>query len=102
MTCPETLRKIITVMNDTQKNAINLIRSIMRLSGKTEVWNNKYDTGARTVKCYRDEDAYKDLQLAEILQQTLLDLNIVHQIKYTAPSGGHYPGTGGFIVKLSA
>jgi hypothetical protein len=90
-------------MNNTQKNTISLIRSIMRLGGKTQVWNNKYDTGTRTVKCYRDHDAYKDLQLAEILQQTLLDLNIVHRIKFTEPSGGPWnPGTGGFIVQIGA
>ena len=87
-------------MTDTQKNTVNLIRSIMRLSGKTQIWNNKYDT-CRTVKCYRDNDAYKDLQLAEALKQTLSDLNIVHRIKFTEPSAGPWnPGTGGFIVRI--
>ena len=85
-----------------QKNTVNLVRSIMRLSGKTQVWNNKYDD-CRTVKCYRDQDAYKDLQLAEILKQTLHDLNINYRIKFTEPSGGPFnPGTGGFIVRLPA
>ena len=85
-----------------QKNTVNLIRSIMRLSNKTQVWNNKYDN-CRTVKCYRDQDAYKDLQLAEILKQTLNDLNIEHKIKFTLPSGGPWnPGTGGFIVRIGA
>lgn len=85
-----------------QQNTINLVRSIMRASGKTQVWNNKYDD-CRTVKCYRDHDSYKDLQLAEILKQTLGDLHIEHQIKYTKPSGGPFnPGTGGFIVRLPA
>ena len=85
-----------------QKNTVNLIRSIMRLSNKTQVWNNKYDD-CRTVKCYRDHDENKDLQLAETIKKTLHDLNINYQIKFTAPSGGPFnPGTGGFIVKLPA
>ena len=75
----------------------------MRAGGKTQVWNNLYDNGVRTVKCYRDHDSYKDLNLAEILTQTLHDLNINCQIKFTEPSGGPFnPGTGGFIVKLPA
>jgi hypothetical protein len=84
-----------------QKNTVNLIRSIMRLSNKTQVWNNKYDTGTRTVKCYRDRDGLNDLNLAAILTQTLHDLNINYQIKFTEPSEGPWnPGTGGIIVKL--
>ena len=86
-----------------QKTTVNLIRSIMRLGGKTQVWNNLYDNGVRTVKCYRDHDSYKDLNLAEILTQTLHDLNVDYQIKFTSPSGGSFnPGTGGFIVRLPA
>jgi hypothetical protein len=86
-----------------QKNTVNLIRTIMRLSNKTQVWNNKYDTGTRTVKCYRDHDSDKDMALQSLIHQTLNDLNIVHQIKFTKPSGGPWnPGTGGFIVKLPA
>lgn len=88
---------------NTQKTTVNLIRSIMRLSGKNSIWNNKYDTGARTVKCYRDYDENKDLQLAETIKKTLHDLNINYQIKFTKPSGGPWnPGKGGFIVKLPA
>ena len=87
---------------NNQKNTVNLIRSIMRAGGKTQVWNNKYDD-CRTVKCYRDPDAYKDLNIAAILTQTLGDLHIDHKIKFTEPSGGPWnPGTGGFIVKLPA
>ena len=83
-----------------QKNTVNLVRSIMRAGGKTQVWNNKYDD-CRTVKCYRDHDAYKDLNIAAILTQTLGDLNIEHKIKFTEPSGGPWnPGTGGFIVRI--
>lgn len=81
-----------------QKTAINLIRSIMRLSGKSQVWNNLYDKGVRTVKCYRDKDCNKDMALQSLLHQTLNDLNIVHQIKFTEPTWN--PGTGGFIVRL--
>jgi hypothetical protein len=88
---------------NNQKNTIALIRSIMRAGGKTQVWNNKYDTGARTVKCYRDHDSDKDMALQSLLHQTLNDLNIVHQIKFTKPSGGPFnPGTGGFIVRIGA
>ena len=83
-----------------QKNTVNLIRSIMRLSGKTQVWNNKYDD-CRTVKCYRDHDCNKDMALQSTIHQTLNDLNIVHRIKFTEPSGGPFnPGTGGFIVRI--
>ena len=86
---------------NTQKNTVNLIRSIMRLSGKKSIWNNKYYTGARTVKCYRDHDSDKDMALQSLIHQTLNDLNIVHQIKFTKPSGGSFnPGTGGFIVRI--
>ena len=86
-----------------QQNTINLVRSIMRASGKTQVWNNKYEEGVRTVKCYRDKDTCRDLQLKDIIAKTLNDLNIVHKIKFTEPSGGLFnPGTGGFIVKLPA
>ena len=86
-----------------QKNTINLIRSLMRAGGKTQVWNNLYNKGVRTVKCYRDKDSYKDLNLAEIITQTLRDLNIDHQVKFTEPSGGPWnPGTGGFIIRLPA
>jgi hypothetical protein len=83
-----------------QKNTVNLIRSIMRLSNKTQVWNNKYDD-CRTVKCYRDHDSDKDMALQSLLHQTLNGLNIGHQIKFTEPSGGPFnPGTGGFIVRI--
>jgi hypothetical protein len=86
-----------------QQNTINLVRSIMRLSGKTQVWNNKYEDGVRTVKCYRDHNSDKDMALQSLLHQTLNDLNIVHQIKFTKPSGGPFnPGTGGFIVRIGA
>ncbi len=86
-----------------QQNTINLVRSIMRLSGKIQVWNNKYEKGVRTVKCYRDHDGLKDLNIAAILTQTLGDLHIDHKIKFTEPSGGPWnPGTGGFIVRLPA
>jgi hypothetical protein len=85
-----------------QKNTVNLIRSIMRAGGKTQVWNNKYDD-CRTVKCYRDKDACRDLQLKDIIVKTLNDLNIKHKIKFTLPSGGPFnPGTGGFIVRIGA
>ena len=85
-----------------QQNTINLVRSIMRASGKTQVWNNKYDD-CRTVKCYRDHDSDKDMALQSVLHQTLNDLNIVHQIKFTEPSDGPWnPGTGGFIVRIGA
>lgn len=88
---------------NNQKNTINLIRSIMRLGGKTQVWNNLYDTGTRTVKCYRDRDCNKDMELQSLLHQTLNGLNIAHEIKFTKPSGGPWnPGTGGFIVRLPA
>jgi hypothetical protein len=86
-----------------QKQVVNLVRSIMRLHGKTQVWNNLYDKGVRTVKCYRDRNdaTNQDWNLHQVLQQTLNGLNIVHQIKYTEPSGGPFnPGTGGFIVRL--
>ena len=85
-----------------QKTAINLIRSIMRLSGKSQVWNNLYYNNTRTVKCYRDKDCNKDMALQSLLHQTLNDLNIVHQIKFTEPMdiGPWNPGTGGFIVRL--
>ena len=63
-----------------QQNTINLVRSIMRLSGKIQVWNNKYEKGVRTVKCYRDHDGLKDLNIAAILTQTLGDLHIDHKI----------------------
>jgi hypothetical protein len=93
-------------MNNTkQKQVISLVRSIMRLHGKTQVWNNLYDKGVRTVKCYRDRNdaENKDWGLQLILKQTLDSLNIEHQIKYTEPSGGPFnPGTGGFIVRLPA
>lgn len=88
---------------NTQKNTITLIRSIMRAGGKTQVWNNIYPNGTRTVKCYRDHDSDKDMALQSLLHQTLNDLNIVHQIKFTKPSGGPFnPGTGGFIVRIGA
>ena len=89
----------------TQQNTINLVRSIMRASGKTQVWNNKYEDGVRTVKCYRDKDTCKDLQLKDIIVQTLGDLHIDHKIKFTLPSSAicpFNPGTGGFIVRLPA
>ncbi len=74
----------------------------MRAGGKTQVWNNKYDD-CRTVKCYRDRDGLKDLNIAAILTQTLGDLHIDHKIKFTEPSGGPFnPGTGGFIVRIGA
>jgi len=86
-----------------QKIAINLVRSIMKLSGKTHVWNNLYGMQVRTVKCYRDKDPNKDLTLQTTIHQVLNDLNIVHQIKFTNPSEGPWnPNTGGFIVRLPA
>jgi len=84
-----------------QKDTISLIRSMMRLHGKTEVWNNLYQD-CRTVKCYRDKDCNKDLELQSLLHQTLNALGIVHQIKFTEPSGPLNPGLGGFIVRLPA
>lgn len=91
-------------MINKQKTAINLIRSIMRLSGRTQVWNNLYPMGVRTVKCYRDKDQEKDLRLQTTIHSCLNNLNIVHQIKFTEPSAGAYnPScTGGFIVKIEA
>ena len=75
----------------------------MRLRGRDRVWNNKYEGGVRTVKCYRSRDVNEDMSLQSILHQTLNDLNIVHQIKFTQPDGSSFnPGTGGFIVRLPA
>jgi len=92
-----------------QQNTINLVRSIMRASGKTQVWNNKYDDGLRTVKCYRDKCPHGssipcvDTMLKNVLTQTLTKLRIKHEIKLTEPSSDPFnPGTGGFIVKLPA
>jgi hypothetical protein len=88
-------------MTYKQKNIVNLIRSTMRLHGKSQVWNNLYEGGVRTVKCYRYKEDERDLELKGILSQTLHDLNIDYQIKFTEPSDGPWnPGTGGFIVKL--
>ena len=86
-----------------QKTTINLVRSIMRLRGKTQVWNNRYNNGVRTVKCYRSKDENEDMSLQSILHQTLNDLSIVHEIKFTNPdtAGPFNPGTGGFIVRLA-
>jgi len=85
-----------------QKNTINLIRSMMRLHGKTQVWNNLYQN-CRTVKCYRDPDFKKDMELVTIIDTTLNDFDIRHSIKFTEPSEGPWnPGTGGFIVRLPA
>ena len=84
-----------------QQNTVGLIRSIMRLYGKTKVWNNKYEDGIRTVKCYRDNDTCKDLVLKDIIVRTLKDLNVENQIRFTKPSAGPFSsGTGGFIVRI--
>ena len=90
-------------MNTKQKTTINLVRSIMRLRGKNQVWNNRYDNGVRTVKCYRSKDNSEDFALQSVIHQTLNDLNIEHEIKFTQPDSGPFnPGTGGFIVRLAA
>jgi len=90
-------------MNTKQKYAVTLVRSIMRLDGKTQVWNNRYDNGIRTVKCYRDKDTCKDLALKDTIVQTLKNLNVEHEVRFTLPSGNPLsPSVGGFIVQLQA
>ena len=97
-------------MNTKQKYAVTLVRSIMRLDGKTQVWNNRYvpigsryDNGIRTVKCYRDKDTCKDLALKDTIVQTLKNLNVEHEVRFTLPAGNPLsPSVGGFIVQLQA
>jgi hypothetical protein len=84
-----------------QKITINLVRSIMRLHGKNQIWNNRYENGLRTIKCYRDRDHSVDESLEAIVGKVLRDLNIDFSIKYTKWDGSPWnSGTGGFIVKL--
>ncbi len=85
-----------------QKETVSLIRTLMRLHGRGPVFNNIYPTGTRTVKCYRERNIQEDIELQDIILETLGKLNIKAKIKLTDSKGSLWaPGPGGFIVKLS-
>ena len=86
-----------------QNEAVKIVRSIMRMKGDkgNRIWNNLYPSGVRTVKCYRDRDHVKDVQLKAVLDDTLTSLGITANFKFTEPDNSPWtPGTGGFIVRL--
>jgi len=39
-----------------------IVRKIMRDSGKSMIWTNKYKNGVRTVKCYTSNESDANLQ----------------------------------------
>ena len=86
-----------------QKETVSLIRTLMRLHGRGPVFNNIYPNGTRTVKCYRERNIQEDIELQDIILETLGKFNIKAKVKLTKPSKGSLwaPDLGGFIVKLS-
>jgi hypothetical protein len=82
-----------------KSNAATVVRAIMNSHGKTRVYNNLYDTGTRTVKCYGRPDTSSKMVFD--ITRALTGLGVAHKIKFTDPAAKHfYAGGPGIIVKL--
>ena len=77
---------------DKNLEVSKIIRAIMKIHGKTMIFNNLYYTGTRTVKCYRGDDLLED-----VICNALKSITHNYEIKRTP--GTQY-GRPGFIVKL--
>lgn len=54
-------------------NATKLIRRVMRMYGRTQIWTNKYDS-YRTVKCLMSDDMNEDNKMRQQIRD-ILDVN---------------------------
>ena len=73
-----------------------MVRAVMRIHGKTMIFNNIYYTGTRTVKCYQGTPR-EVINLEFAIRKVLDTIAVKYEIKCT-PARQY--GSSGFIVKL--
>ena len=72
-------------MNRFDKMAASkIVRAIMKAHGKNWVFNNIYDTGTRTVKCYGNREACS--AMVDDIARTLTGLGVHYIVKSTKGS----------------
>lgn len=84
-------------MVDKQMEVAKIVRAIMKMHGKQRVFNNIYESGTRTVKCYRGQYGGLPLGMRETIENVLQQITTRYTVKYT--KGSKYGGPG-FIVKI--
>lgn len=80
-----------------KSSAAKIVREIMKSHGKSMVFNNIYDTGTRTVKCYAHRE--NSNRLVDDIARTLYGLGVPYKIKFNVPKRT-YSGGPALIVKL--
>ena len=86
------------MLQDMKKNEqlATIVRTMMKMHGKRQVFNNIYETGTRTVKCYGEYGGDKSLE--NHINNVLRCFGSQYEIKRTKGVSGY--GAPGFIVKF--
>ena len=84
-------------MVDKQMEVAKIVRAIMKMHGNQRVFNNIYESGTRTVKCYRNQRGELPVGMLSVIEGVLQQITTRYTVKYT--KGSKY-GAPGFIVKL--
>lgn len=83
-------------MNYEQKLIVGkIVKNIMQAYGRSNVFQNIYKTGTRTVKCYRDPSV--EDEMCHAIRSTLSSMKVPYTIRRT--HGGRW-GASGLIVKF--
>ena len=90
------------MMNATESKmdkltASKIVRGIMQSHGKEWIFNNIYECGTRTVKCYGTSE---NRPLVDNIKTVLFVLNVPHKIKFTDGRAAGGRGAKAIIVKL--
>jgi hypothetical protein len=87
--------------SEMQLSVSVVVRELMKQAGKHLIFNNLYNTGTRTIKCYAARDGAGDGKLALSIRQTIEMIEQINQIKipYKIRYTNSYRGRA-LIVKL--